>query len=169
VHRMPQGVRRFPSQLGRAWYLFFFQIPGLSDWAVERDDWALVRWLWQRWSPGHPIAGEAWAHRRATFEQPGVKRAMLAYYRQNLSPGVLLGWRRSEARALTTVPVRTLAITGARDGCIDTRLYDHVFDPADFPAGHRVVRVDEGGHFVHLDAPERVRAVIVPWLDAAGG
>ena len=80
---------------------------------------------------------------------------MLSYYRQNVSPGIMLGLKTTEATALTTVPVRTLAITGADDGCIDTRLYDHVFLNEDFPSGFRVGRIQDAGHFTQSHARKK--------------
>lgn len=171
--RLPRALPRVPGQLFRGWYQSFFQIPGLSDWAVRRKGWALVRWLCSRWSPpgaptGWAFTDAEWAERVAAFEQPGVRSAMLAYYRQNLSPWVTLGWFRGRFAHLHTIPVRTLAITGARDGCVDTRLYDHGLDPRDFPAGLRIERIAEAGHFVHLEQPAQFMALLLPWLQEPG-
>jgi len=164
--RFFEGVKRVPGQLQRSWYMSFFQLRGLADWALERNDWALVRRLWRTWSPGAEPDEAEWAELRATFEAPGVKKAMLAYYRQNASPSVALGWKASEAMKLTIVPVRTLAITGADDGCIDTRMYDHTFDERDFPAGFRIERIAGAGHFVQREQPDEVTALLLEWLGA---
>lgn len=164
--RLVEAVRKVPSQLARSWYMTFFQLRGVADWAVERDDWALVRRLWRDWSPGYELPADEWASLRRTFEAPGVKQAMLAYYRQNASPAVLLGWKKTPATTLTRVPVRTLAITGADDGCMDTRLWDHAFVDEDFPMGALVKRIDAAGHFVHQERPELVNALLVDWLRA---
>jgi pimeloyl-ACP methyl ester carboxylesterase len=142
----------------------FFQLPGIAEYALERNDWALVKRLYRTWSPGLELSDEDWSELRSTFAAPGVKKAMLAYYRQNASPRVLLGWKKSEAAALTTVPVRTLAITGEDDGCIDTRLYDHVFHDEDFPDGVHVERIRDAGHFVHLERPELVNSLLLDWM-----
>ena len=167
--RIPQAVFRVPRQLLRGWYQTFFQVPLLSDWAVRRRGWALVRWLCGRWSPAvgpspWSLTDRAWAERVVRFEAPGVRAGMLAYYRQNLSLPRLIFALRGGLRHLQTIPVRTLAITGARDGCMDTRLYDVGLDPADFPAGLRVERIADAGHFVHLEQPERFVALLLSWL-----
>jgi len=101
---------------------------------------------------------------REAFAAPGVKHAMLAYYRQNASPAVMFGLKKTEASALTCVPVPTLAITGADDGCIDTRLYDHLFQEGDFPKGFKVERIVGAGHFAHLEKPEMIHTLILDWL-----
>lgn len=167
--RLPRAVFRVPRQLLRGWYQTFFQVPLLSDWAVCWRDWALVRWLCGRWSPAVGptpwlLTDRDWAERVERFEAPGVRAGMLAYYRQNLSLPRLLYGLRGGLRHLQTIPVRTLAITGARDGCMDTRLYDVGLEPADFPAGLRVERLADAGHFVHLEQPEVFIALLLPWL-----
>jgi pimeloyl-ACP methyl ester carboxylesterase len=166
--RLTDGMRQIPSQLRNSWYMMFFQLRGIAEYAVERNDWALIKRLWKDWSPNFELPDEEWANLRKTFEAPGVKRAMLGYYRQNVSPGILLGFKESEAISLTTVPVRTLAITGADDGCMDTRLYDHVFLDEDFPKGFRVERIQGAGHFTHQEKPDEINRLILDWLAAAG-
>ena len=162
--RLAEGIRKVPIQLRNSWYMSFFQLRGISDWRVERDDWALVRRLWKDWSPDFELPEDEWASLRATFAAPGVKPAMLAYYRQNASPAVILGIRKTEAMRLTTVPVRTLALTGADDGCMDTRLYDHVFAAEDFPSGIRVERLAGAGHFTHQEKPDEVNRLVLDWM-----
>jgi pimeloyl-ACP methyl ester carboxylesterase len=162
--RLPDGIREVPSQLGNSWYMMFLQVRGIAEFVVERNDWALLKRLWKDWSPDFELPENEWNSLRETFEAPGVKRAMLSYYRQNASPGILLGFKKPEAASLTTVPVRTLAITGADDGCMDTRLYDHVFVDEDFPAGIRVERIQGAGHFTHQEKPDEINRLILEWL-----
>lgn len=150
--------------MARSWYMTFLNIRGVSDHVVERNDWAFIKTLWKRWSPSHTMSAEQWGHLRSTFEADGVKPAMLAYYRQNASPKMMLGIKTNEAAALTNVPVRTLAITGAEDGCMDTRLFDHCFVDADFPEGMQVERIEGAGHFTHQERPAQVNQLILTWL-----
>jgi len=165
--RLPEGMRLVPSQLRNSWYMMFFQLRGIAEIAVERKDWALVKRLWKDWSPDFDLPDIEWAGLRETFEAPGVKRAMLSYYRQNVSPGIMLGFKKTEANLLTTVPVRTLAITGADDGCMDTRLYDHVFMDEDFPNGFCVERIQGAGHFTHQEKPDEINRLILDWMKQA--
>ena len=167
--RMADGIRQVPGQILKSWYMNFFQLRGLSDWRVERDDWALIRRLWRDWSPSFQLPESEWASLRSTFAAPGVKRAMLAYYRQNASPAIMLGLKRTPAMDLTTVPVRTLALTGSEDGCIDTRLYDYVFHDDDFPRGHCVERIEGAGHFLHQEKPDLVNARLLDWMESKQG
>jgi pimeloyl-ACP methyl ester carboxylesterase len=158
-----EGLRKLPSQLRNSWYMLFFQLRGLADWVVQARGWAFIDKLWRDWSPGWELPAEERALLEATLAQPGVKRAALAYYRAMAdyrSPAAV------ESRELLAgqVPVPTLALTGARDGCMDTRLHDLVMNAEDFPRGLEVVRVEEAGHFLHQEKPDEVNAILLEWL-----
>ena len=53
--RISQGVRRVPSQVFKVWYQGFFQLRGPAEWALKRNDWALVKRLCATWSPGFSL------------------------------------------------------------------------------------------------------------------
>lgn len=158
-------LRKRPSQLLKSWYMFFFQLPGLAEYALERNDWALLDWLWRSWSPGFHLPAQERAALKETFAQAGVKRAALSYYRDTfrfLSPSA------REMRRMLHLPLQvpTLALTGARDGCVDTRLHDDLMHAGDFAAGLRVERLAEAGHFLHLEQPLEVNRLLLAWLQA---
>ncbi len=158
-----EGLRKVPSQLRNSWYMLFFQLRGIADWVVEARDWAFIEKLWRDWSPGWELPAEELASVKATLGQPGVKKAALAYYR------TLLDVRSPAARETTRllaseIRVPTLALTGALDGCMDTRLHDVAMKPEDFPAGLQVTRLDGAGHFLHQEEPDEVNRILLDWL-----
>lgn len=74
----------------------------------------------------------------------------LSYYRQ------ILRRPRSVRRLTATPPVPTLLVTGADDGCIDTRMYDgHTID---------VRRMTGAGHWVHRERPDEFYDLALDWL-----
>ena len=159
-----EGLRKYPGQLRNSWYMFFFQLRGLADFAVEARDWALIEKLWRDWSPGWQLPTDEMAALKRTLAQPGVKRAALGYYRAAFglpSPAVRETQQLAEAKIL----VPTLALTGARDGCMDTRLHDVVMLEEDFPAGVEVVRLEHAGHFLHQEKPEEINRLLLGWLE----
>lgn len=158
------GIPKLPSQIRKSWYMLFFQLRGLADWVVERDDWAFIERLWRDWSPGWAPPADELAAVKRTLAQPGVKRAALGYYRAMFSPGGGAAARDTARLLSSPIPVRTLALTGALDGCMDTRLHDWTMKPEDFPAGVEVVRVDDAGHFLHQEKPELVNGRLLDWL-----
>ncbi len=158
------AIKKVPAQGLKSWYMLFNQIPGLSDYVVQYNDFAFLRWLWRRWSPDFQLGSQEWQDLVTTFSQPGVVRAMLSYYRQNVSPAQLLGLRPSSAGEIRQIRVPNLAITGVNDGCIDTRVYEHTVFEHDFPADVRIKRIDGAGHFVHQEKPETVNALMIDWF-----
>lgn len=162
--RIPDAVRRVPRQLLRSWYMTFFQVPVVSNRALAVGDWRLLRRLWRVWSPGHSMTDAEWSELRARFEEPGVLAAALAYYRRNATPSLLLGLRSTPAMEVTELQVPRLLVHGTEDGCMDRRLFDHTIREADHPAGVTRVEIDGAGHFLHLEAPDRVNEVLLGHL-----
>lgn len=164
-------IRRFlpalpvvlPTQLWRSWYVMFFQLRRISS-AYFSEDRGLIDKLWRDWSPGWTPEPEAYAEVKQTFAQPGVREAALAYYRALfgtvLDPRARASWALFQAKT----PVPTLVVTGARDGCADTRMFDHGDWREDFLGPAELIRVAGAGHFVHQERPEIVNPAILDWL-----
>lgn len=161
-----EGLPRLPSQIRNSWYMLFFQLRGLADVVVEARDWALIEKLWRDWSPGWELPEAELRSVKDALAQPGVKRAALAYYRGMFG----LGAAARESTRLLSAPIRvpTLALTGALDGCMDTRLHDLAMCEEDFPLGFEVMRFEDAGHFLHQERPEALNRVLLDWLARAG-
>ncbi len=156
------GIRSHPGQIRYSWYTLFFQLRGLADRWVAARDFAFLEKLWRDWSPGWDFDPEDMAALKDTFRQPGVLWSALAYYRAMLNPFLADG-RAMRGRSREPIQVPTLAMTGALDGCMDTRMYDYV-DPALFPKGYRMERIAGAGHFVHQEKPDEVNAILLDWI-----
>ncbi|MBE9537915.1 MAG: alpha/beta hydrolase [Proteobacteria bacterium] len=159
-----EGMQKVPVQALKSWYMLFNQIPGVSDYFVKRNDFSFIRFLWRKWSPGQVLTVSEWDDLRQTFGQPGVVKAMLGYYRQNVSLPQLLGLKQSASSSLTKIPVANLAISGADDGCIDTRVFDHAILPEDHPMGVQFERIKDAGHFTHQEQPAVVNKLLIDWF-----
>jgi pimeloyl-ACP methyl ester carboxylesterase len=154
-----------PAQLRRSWYVLLFQLRGLSDVVFARESDRILEKLWRDWSPGWtPEPGELDAV-KATFALPGVRRAAMQYYR-GLFGSASRRARESRKLLFAKTPVPTLAITGALDGAVDSRLHDFGNWPNDYLAPSRVLRFERAGHFVHQERPVEVNAAILEWLRA---
>lgn len=153
-----------PIQLVLSWYILFFQLRGIAEYVLERNDWALVDRLWRNWSPGFVLPQEELAAIKRQLAQPGVKKAVLAYYRAL----PLIWFERASAKLLARpIEVRTLALTGALDGCMDTRLFDDLMRPRKYPAGLRIERLADAGHFLHQERPAEINRLLINHFDAS--
>jgi pimeloyl-ACP methyl ester carboxylesterase len=153
---------KYPKQLALSWYMGFFQLRGVAEHFVQRRDYRLIRKLWQDWSPGWDIPDDVLQDVISTLGQPGVTKAALSYYRAALTPSAFTPSARAAARFAVSVP--TLAITGERDGCIDSSIFKRMMYDDDFPGGLEVQQVAEAGHFPHQERPKAVNALILDWI-----
>jgi pimeloyl-ACP methyl ester carboxylesterase len=157
-------LARRPSQLRRSWYIGFFQLPRLPEWALARRDFALVDRLWRDWSPGFAL--DAGARRRLHRCLAASLPAPLAYYRA--LPRQLLALRRPPALAGAPADQRiatpVLYLHGADDGCIEPGAAARQARFMRGPFGEE--RVAHAGHFLHLEQPDAVGAHIIAWLRA---
>jgi len=151
------------DQQRRSWYMFFFQHP-FADAALAHGDFRFIERLWQDWSPGWQYPAEEMEALKATFRAPGVAQAALAYYRCTLNP-VNQDPHLFEIQTLISmspVAVPTLALHGARDGCMSADLL--VGMEAMFPRGLRTVVLPGAGHFVHQEQPAEVNRLVLEFL-----
>ena len=151
------------GQLKRSWYVFLFQVLGLSDVLVEANDWAFIEMLWRDWSPGWDSDPDDMATVKQTLAKPGVKAAALGYYRAAFD---LASPRREEGQRLANRPIvaPTFGLAGESDGCISAKVFQAAMPPALFPAGVRTDVIAGAGHFPQLERPAPVNAAIQSWL-----
>ena len=162
--RFLTGIARHPKQLALSWYMFLFQLRGVADRIVARNGYQFIRMLWRRWSPGWKPPEEEMLEVLHALAKPGVTRAALGYYRAALDPRSFPLSAAARAQAMFQVPVPTLALTGERDGCIDTNVFQSMMIEEDFPAGLEVRQVANAGHFPHQEQAEAVNALLLDWL-----
>lgn len=155
-----EGMLTSGRQLRRSWYMVAAQLP----WERLSPDRAAARIerLWADWSPGYTPTAEDLDPLRAAMRTPGGLAAMLGYYRAQRHRVVRGDLPGAGAPA---PPQPTLYLHGADDGCMGPQWCD----PADEvlrtanPASR--VEVLEGvGHFLHIEDPERVGALVDAWL-----
>lgn len=142
-------------QLRLSWYVAFNQLPG-----AERGLDRLIRRQWRDWSPGY-AGGEDAARALAALDAPERRSAALGYYRQNL--------RGSGLRAAMALRPRApvLYLHGERDRCVQAQAGARC--APSLPEGSRFEVVPGAGHFLQLEDPARVNALILDWVGPAGG
>lgn len=169
VPPLSTAVREMPAnlaQLRRSAYMAFFQLGGLAEWRVRKDDFALIDTLWQRWSPGWSCPPDLMHAAKAAIAAAGTTPA-LTYYRAMRPPTNPLHWGRARADlavASTRISVPTVVLNGGQDGCMGRELFESMETAFDGAWQH--FTVEGTGHWLHLERPEAVHAPIVDWLHA---
>jgi len=152
-------------QLKKSWYMFFFQ-HGLADVVVGMDDLAFIDGLWADWSPGYD-GTEDIAHVKDALRDPANLAAALGYYRATLGGvGVDPVLDAVQAAGGNVTPQPTLYLHGRTDGCMGVEIAEAAA-PFLTSEGSRLEIVDGAGHFLHVEKPAEVNALIVDFVSQA--
>lgn len=150
------------AQIRRSWYMFYFQHP-LSDMVVPANDFAFIDMLWQQWSPGYAGAVDA-ENCKACLRDPGHLAAALGYYRATIGAGPRTpDYDEIQSAGGGELPQPTLYLHGADDGCIGREVAESI---ATFSPWATLRIVEGAGHFLQLEKPAEVNALIVDWVTA---
>ena len=164
VGRFVNEAFLYARQLRLSWYMFFFQLRGIADRTIEKNQYAFIRKLWHDWCPGWtPPEDEITAVIEALSE-PGVVKAALAYYREIFRPKNLPVTPAKRDANRFTVSVPTLALTGENDHCIDPGIFQKLMHAEDFPRMLKVEQIPNAGHFLHQEQPDAVNQLLIDWL-----
>ena len=146
------------QQLLMSWYTLFHQLPALPERVFTRH----VTRLWHHWSPGYD-PGEDLALLAAALPDRAHRRAAIDYYRAAPRQGRLPDTYAHLADAWLGMPsVPMLHLHGARDGCLSSRFAARLAELA--PPTCRVEVVPSAGHFLQLERPDRVGALVREFL-----
>ncbi|MEU1948990.1 alpha/beta hydrolase [Streptomyces sp. NPDC020125] len=150
------------GQFKRSFYIFLFQTP-LAEAGAAAHDMALIDGLWRDWSPGYQDAAEDIAHVKESLRDPAHLAAAIGYYRALFDPSRHVAAYAAEQEAITaTGETPILYLHGTDDGCIGADVVQGAKDH--LPAGSRMELVEGTGHFLHLEAPERINREVLAWL-----
>lgn len=150
-------------QLLRSWYMFFFQIRGLPEWLISRQEFrAIDRTFTERVAQKNSFTIDDVARYKEAARQAGALTGAINYYRANVFDRFVSRNRPSEARRDRRVRVPTLFIYGEQDFAIlpaTVRGLEKYID-----ADYREVRIPESGHWVQNEAPVKVNAALLEFL-----
>ena len=157
-HPMPfkRELRKW-AQLRASWYVFFFQLPRLPEWAFGRHRARMIRQAFVGMAVDKSrFPKQVTDTYAAAASRPGALTAMINYYRA--------AFRSTGAMTAGTgkVDVPTLMIWGEEDtaltiGCVD--------GTDEYVSDFRLERLPGVSHWVQQEAPEKVNAILGDWLD----
>ena len=160
--RMLESLRRPSRQVGRSWYIFFFQLPWLPERAVRAGDWWGLRRGFERDARAGAFTAQDIDRYREAWSQPGAVSATINYYRASMRrPGSNRASSRPAA-GLAPVQAPTLVIWGERDRYLGADLAEP--RRADVPNLERVVRLPGASHWVQHDEPEHVSQLLIDFF-----
>jgi pimeloyl-ACP methyl ester carboxylesterase len=152
----PKALRRDLAtldQLRRSWYMLFFQLPTLPEMLLRRNGYAGLSRLMARALRGDPDRAALLEEYREAWSEPGAMTAAVNYYRA--------AFRCAPPKPPGRFDVPSLLIWGERDPHLATRLTEGLDR---WVPDLRVERIPEAGHWVQLDAPDRVNDRILRFL-----
>jgi pimeloyl-ACP methyl ester carboxylesterase len=139
------------AALQKGWYRLLFLFPEIER-VLQQDDWYLLRALF----------GEAKDLDRylAGLSAPGALTAGLNWYRANMSIERLA----APPPDLPPVQAPTLGVFGMRDPFLTEEAMARSGETV--RGSWRYERFDEAGHWIQLDAPDRLNALLLEFLGA---
>ena len=151
-----------PRYIINAWYVTFFQLKWLADWVVRRKNFKFFDLLYRTWSPTWKNYDDRLVSVKETFNQPGVLKSALSYYRNcifGLNP-TSFRWRRLYNGR---IEVPTLGIRGEVDWCLPEVSWE-LTSPKSFRNGLTLEVMPGIGHFPHLEDPEWMSERLIRWF-----
>ncbi len=144
----PATFRRTLEQCQRSWYMLLFQFPGVAERWLAEDEWANLRGF------RHPDVDQV----AADLEANGSLVPALNWYRANVGPESWVG----PPVQLPPVQAPTMGIWSSGDVAL-TEV--QMTDSAENVAGPwRYERLDGPGHWLQLEAPDKVNALLLDFL-----
>jgi pimeloyl-ACP methyl ester carboxylesterase len=145
----PATRRPTIEQLEKSWYMWLFQFPGIAEQWLSADGWRNFR----DWA-GHPDAD----HVIAELEATGSLTPGLNWYRANLAPQTLV----SPPPELPPVQAPTMGVWSSGDiALLEGQMTDSARGVA---STFRYERLDGLGHWMQLEAPDRVNDLLIDFL-----
>jgi pimeloyl-ACP methyl ester carboxylesterase len=152
---MVRALLRSPAQLRRSWYMFFFQLPRVPELVVQHDDFAFLRKSLAAGRLVRPSREEIDPY-VAAARRSGNLHGGIHYYR-----AMLRGIRSRLRTRPPRIDAEVLVLWGERDLFLGREL---ATPPKKLVPNARVEFLPEASHWVQVDAPERVNALLVPFL-----
>ncbi len=146
------------EQLRKSWYVFFFQIPGVPEWALgRRDAEAVGRTMASSAVDASRFTPEVGEVYRRNAAQPGALRAMVNYYRALLRGGA----RRQARLGFPVIETPTLMVWGEDDVALTK---ETTYGTDRFVSDLTIRYLPRVSHWVQQEQPEIVNSMMSAFL-----
>jgi pimeloyl-ACP methyl ester carboxylesterase len=152
---MVRALLRSPAQIRRSWYVFMFQLPLLPELFIQRDDYAALRKSLSAGRLVRPGREEIDPYVEA------ARRARALHGGMNYYRAMMRGLRKRIGARAPRVDAEVLVLWGERDLFLRREL---ATPPKKLVPNARVEFLPEASHWVQVDSPGRVNALLVPFL-----
>lgn len=156
------GAVQSLKQLRRSWYIWFFQLSGLPERRVARDNYAFIDRLYRAWSPAWRVTEADLRPVKQALAAPGGLAAAIGYYRAMFRGSNRQSWALLAAK---TAPP-TLMLSGASDGAVGAEVFGRSREAFTGPFEFQLL--PGVGHFPHREAPAAVTPAILAFLAQDG-
>lgn len=147
------------SQIFKSWYIYMFQVPGVAERLLSRDNYGSIRAIFidaQRRAP-ESISDKDVERLTSAMTAPGALKSGLQYYRQLFRQSPLKSWRK-----LKKVSLPVSVTWGLKDKALvpDSRakLERWVSGPLELNY------IEDAGHFAQQERPDQVNRILVNFL-----
>ncbi len=155
-----KALRSNLRQLGRSWYMFFFQIPWLPEAIVRLNpDQAAERFFRGMAKRKDAFSDEDIRQFRDAMMKPGALTGMVNYYRATFRNVAAM---RELDRSTTKISSPTLLIWAEDDIALGKEL-TYGMEPL-FSSSFRIEYVPNCSHWVNEEQPERVNRLLLDFL-----
>jgi pimeloyl-ACP methyl ester carboxylesterase len=144
-------LRKRPGQMLKSWYIGFFQIPGLPEWLLSRNDYARgARALRGSSRPG-AFSEEELAEYKLAWKNSGGFTGMINWYRA-------LGRYRPGFQIDACLPMPVRILWGKKDAFLS---HEMAHSSAGFCEQAEVTLFEDATHWVQHEEPEAVNAALL--------
>jgi pimeloyl-ACP methyl ester carboxylesterase len=153
---MAKTITHSLAQLRRSWYMFFFQIPSISEAILRNDDWApVVKMLYAGSKPGSFTKQDLVQYHKAWWRK-GAFTSMLNWYRAAMQ-------MTPDMSGDMHIHVPTLILWGSRDLALGREMAEPSLDLCD---QGKLVLFENSSHSIQLDEAEAVNKHLVEFFSS---
>ncbi len=147
-------LKNSPRQMLKSWYVGFFQIPGLADWWVRQNNFAVGAASMRRSGKADTFSDEDMAHYKQAWANSGGWTGMINWYRALLQ-------YRSPRLSDTRLSMPVLIQWGKRDVFLSHEMAEESLKLCDHG---KLIMYENATHWVQHDEAEAVNHALVDFL-----